>query len=1294
MKSAIVLCFCLLCGYALPAWGEEGFACAGWEKSAEITVDERSAAKIASLPGEGGHRVVVIFARFADEEDRPLPDWADLIFDAERAGSFSHFFDAMSFGRWRVRGEVAARRYASLGPASDYLADEPTKSGQYGRFCLEILEQADREIDFAQFDDDGPDGLPGSGDDDGYVDAVFVNLLSSPQNFLRGNATGVAGLGLERDFVTGDRDATGRRVRIAPRMGTVQRARDFVEAVGSMCHEYGHVLGLPDLYNTSYLVQKGAGPEEDSAGIGGWGLMGWGAMGWNGDDGPNSLCAWSRMQLGWGKVVEIAREREEMRLPEVGREGEIYRIPLGPDESFLLEHRRRTSSYYDRHLPGEGLLIWHIHLRGVDLECADGRWLDAGYPLGETADAEEGGDNLDFWAHDAEYARLHAGNLGDDTDPFDGVRYRTFTSETNPASFTIFGRRSVHVEAIEIDGDLAKAQVQTAPPLIEVDEINVRDGDRDGMLNAGEEAAIWVRLANRGGMVARDVRVKLVTEEPLLELVREEVHFGDVWAGRFSGLTPDGPLKIRLKGALGEEVALFLTLEVYADGELVESRRIRIEGAATFALTGRVTDEEGAPLAGAVVLAGGKRAETRAGGLYELNLRAGSYGINVFSPSGNDFGRRYLALRLIDHTRLDVVLRRIFPVPGVVRDPEGVPLAGVALMGVWEGGSTGEVTTGEDGTFTLMLPRGWNRLKAERKGWGLKESFPLQSFEIWVEEEGDEVELVLEYPVEVWVRVLDEDGRAAPPTEIAAWSREGYERARTDEQGRAAMYLLPDVYRFDIFPPFDPYLYTTVYPLAVAGDASVQVTLEKGYILSGAVADESVKPFLDGMLMFFSRTGYYFSSNPIETDGTYRAWLAPGEYQVTFFSLNPGRSPTQVLGSVVVTGDGKFDFSVREGMRVRGQLLSGTEGAAGIDVLAVSGRAQVAGYARTEEDGSFAIFLQPGRYEFVGCRNRESFWHLGTEDVPPLVDLEFRLPDGASLTGKVVDASGLPVTDQLVVLTRDPLELVWPNPDRDSPPFIYHSGEGFAAAAVNRIGGSFQLTAAPGEYAAVVLPYWGSGVGVVERGVELAGERDLDLMLPEVGQVYQVYGKTIFPPNLPRGIPVLQFYDREQGIIAQTTGRNGGYDLELPPGRYRARVGLLDLARGFYAVYDADVEEVTADRRWDLRLDESTTAVAETERLPESASLAQNFPNPFNPSTTVRYRIPKTAVVHLVIYDILGCEVQHLVREAQPGGDYEVRWNGRDADSREVGSGIYLCRMTAQLGERTFTATRKLALIR
>jgi len=79
------------------------------------------------------------------------------------------------------------------------------------------LRKADADIDFARFDNDGPDGVPDSGDDDGVVDAVFIAMSSVPANFLLGSATGIRGLQLSGDgrggeFVTNDPGAAGTPV--------------------------------------------------------------------------------------------------------------------------------------------------------------------------------------------------------------------------------------------------------------------------------------------------------------------------------------------------------------------------------------------------------------------------------------------------------------------------------------------------------------------------------------------------------------------------------------------------------------------------------------------------------------------------------------------------------------------------------------------------------------------------------------------------------------------------------------------------------------------------------------------------------------------------------------------------------------------------------------------------------------------------------------------------------------------------------------------------------------------------
>ena len=144
----------------------------------------------------GSLNALVIFAKFKGEATGAdqAPSWGKDLFDRRHPGSFAHFYDEMSGGLLQLGGQVLPKRYSSLQPAAAYLADVPGALGRFGQFNLEILEQADRDIDVGLFDNDGPDGLPNSGDDDGYVDIVFINLLTVPKDFLVGTATGLASL--------------------------------------------------------------------------------------------------------------------------------------------------------------------------------------------------------------------------------------------------------------------------------------------------------------------------------------------------------------------------------------------------------------------------------------------------------------------------------------------------------------------------------------------------------------------------------------------------------------------------------------------------------------------------------------------------------------------------------------------------------------------------------------------------------------------------------------------------------------------------------------------------------------------------------------------------------------------------------------------------------------------------------------------------------------------------------------------------------------------------------------------
>ncbi|MCE1164175.1 MAG: T9SS type A sorting domain-containing protein [Bacteroidetes bacterium] len=89
--------------------------------------------------------------------------------------------------------------------------------------------------------------------------------------------------------------------------------------------------------------------------------------------------------------------------------------------------------------------------------------------------------------------------------------------------------------------------------------------------------------------------------------------------------------------------------------------------------------------------------------------------------------------------------------------------------------------------------------------------------------------------------------------------------------------------------------------------------------------------------------------------------------------------------------------------------------------------------------------------------------------------------------------------------------------------------------------------------------------------------------------------------------------------------------------------------------------------------------------IPSEYSLSQNFPNPFNPSTGIRYAIPKDGAVKLTVYDELGREVVTLVNERQTAGTYEAVF-----DAANLTSGIYYYRLTTE----GFSETRKMALIK
>lgn len=128
---------------------------------------------------------------------------------------------------------------------------------------------------------------------------------------------------------------------------------------------------------------------------------------------------------------------------------------------------------------------------------------------------------------------------------------------------------------------------------------------------------------------------------------------------------------------------------------------------------------------------------------------------------------------------------------------------------------------------------------------------------------------------------------------------------------------------------------------------------------------------------------------------------------------------------------------------------------------------------------------------------------------------------------------------------------------------------------------------------------------------------------------------------------------------------------------------------------DQSIDDELTDPGWTLdniKIISGFSTAVEDAGLPPVPELAlyPNFPNPFNPETTLRFALPKAAEVRLDIYNVKGQLVKTLAEGQMEAGNRQLVWNGKDANGMEVGSGIYLCRLVSGNLSRSV----KLALVK
>ncbi|MDN5354722.1 MAG: hypothetical protein PWQ09_1478 [Candidatus Cloacimonadota bacterium] len=116
------------------------------------------------------------------------------------------------------------------------------------------------------------------------------------------------------------------------------------------------------------------------------------------------------------------------------------------------------------------------------------------------------------------------------------------------------------------------------------------------------------------------------------------------------------------------------------------------------------------------------------------------------------------------------------------------------------------------------------------------------------------------------------------------------------------------------------------------------------------------------------------------------------------------------------------------------------------------------------------------------------------------------------------------------------------------------------------------------------------------------------------------------------------------------------------------------------------VVEVSAIEVFEIN---NTSNIGELEVVDMGTNLS-NYPNPFNPETTINFSLNEAGPVELAIYNIKGQKIKTLVNETLPAQNYNIVWNGRDDNNQQVSSGVYFYRMNTS----TYTSTRKMILMK
>lgn len=319
-------------------------------------------------------------------------------------GSAVDFYHASSFNKFDPEFDVVGPVKLSKS-ATYYGSDDPTQDAKIYEAIIESCKALDSEINFADYD----------ADNDGKVDNIYFFYAGNgqadtpngteliwPHSWYLGESGWKQTLVLDGKQI--DRYTCSNELRYK------SDGTKVPTGIGTFVHEFGHVLGLADHYDTSYGMF--------TFGLGSWDTMASGS--YNNDmNTPPVFSAFERAELGWLDYTDLSIDADSVNvLPNLADCNKAYRIKVdgtNDNEYFILENRQKTG--WDQYLPGHGMLTWHIDMdeaawKGnyVNTDMAHQR-IDIVEVDGSATDATRSGDIMPGTANITQYQlKSWAGN--------------------------------------------------------------------------------------------------------------------------------------------------------------------------------------------------------------------------------------------------------------------------------------------------------------------------------------------------------------------------------------------------------------------------------------------------------------------------------------------------------------------------------------------------------------------------------------------------------------------------------------------------------------------------------------------------------------------------------------------------------------------------------------------------------------------------------------------------------------------------------------------------------------------